>query len=77
MTARITCSMSEAQVIEECRAEMDAARAIPGGGAFLHLENFAGQTIMRLIVRQADRIRELEQRIIEMVAVLDKDITGR
>ncbi len=61
MTAHINFSrMSDDQVIEECRAELNAARAISGGGAFLRLGDFSGEGIMRLIVKQADRIKELE-----------------
>ena len=60
MTARIKLHMSDEAIIRECRGEMDAAFAIPGGGAFLHMEPFACQSVMRLIVKQADRIKELE-----------------
>lgn len=60
MTARISLQMSDEAIVAECRQEMDAARAIPGGGAFLKLEPFAEQRLMRLIIKQSDRIKALE-----------------
>jgi len=58
VTAQIKYGMSDFRVVAACRNEMDAARAISGGGAYLNLDGYAEQTIMSLIIRQADQIRD-------------------
>jgi len=73
MTARITRQMSDNEIVEACRDEMDAAFHCPGGGAFLKIEPLVDEQVMRLIVNQADELKKLRARISCLFAWTTRD----
>lgn len=76
MSARIKYGMEDAQLVDECRMELAAARAVPGAGTNLILEPHADQTLMHVVVKQggctAGQHKYVEQIIRHATAVVEE-----